>query len=155
MTGWGGARFSYPLGVAVDGTGNVYVADSGNRTIRKITSAGLVTTLAGSPGKYGDIDGPGCEARFSNPRGVAVDQRGNIYVADSNNQAIRKITPEGVVSSLGGSRTQANAGARGSRGRSNPGYPSGVAVDDAGNVYVADVHNKTIRKITRSAAVQQ
>jgi sugar lactone lactonase YvrE len=153
--GMGGARFSYPLGVAVDGTGNVYVADSGNRTIRKITSAGLVTTLAGSPGKYGDIDGPGCEARFSNPRGVAVDQRGNIYVADSNNQAIRKITPEGVVSTLGGSRTQANAGARGSRGRSNPGYPSGVAVDDAGNVYVADVHNKTIRKITRSAAVQQ
>ena len=87
------ARFSGPVGVAVDGDGNLYVTDNGNHTIRKITPAGVVTTLAGTAESYGSADGRGPLARFSRPYGVAVDGVGNVYVADRQNHTIRKITP--------------------------------------------------------------
>ena len=89
------ARFQYPHGVVVDGDGNVYVADSYNHSIRKITPAGVVTTWAGTAGPfwYGTTDGTGPLARFHYPTGVAVDGDGNVYVADNNNHAIRKVTP--------------------------------------------------------------
>jgi glucose/arabinose dehydrogenase len=87
------ARFAYPSGVAVDGDGNVYVADRSNHTIRKITPAGVVTTLAGAAGSYGSADGRGPLARFNRPVGVAVDGDGNLYVTDRQNHTIRKITP--------------------------------------------------------------
>ena len=101
--GTGGAgRFNEPTGVAVDGAGNVYVADTGNFTIRKITSGGVVTTLAGTAGASGSADGTGSVARFYNPLGVAVDGAGTVYVADTYNDTIRKITPGGVVTTLAG-----------------------------------------------------
>jgi sugar lactone lactonase YvrE len=103
------ARFNYPGGVAVDSAGNVYVADFGNCTIRKITPAGAVTTLAGLAGKSGTADGTGSDGRFSLPSSVAVDKSGNVYVADSGNHTIRKITAAGVVMTLAGS--SGNAGA--------------------------------------------
>ena len=87
------ARFNSPYGVAVDGDGNVYVADRANHTIRKITPAGVVTTLAGAAGSSGSADGTGAVARFNYPDGVAVDGGGNVYVADYANHAIRKVTP--------------------------------------------------------------
>jgi secreted PhoX family phosphatase len=96
------ARFTSPSGVAVDAAGNVYVADKGNNTVRKITPAGVVTTLAGSPLNTGTKDGAGIDAWFNGPSGVSVDATGNVYVTDSNNQTIRKITQSGVVSTLGG-----------------------------------------------------
>ena len=86
------ARFNYPYSVAVDASGNVYVADTDNSTIRKITPAGVVTTLAGSAGATGSDDGTGSAARFNWPDGVAVDASGNVHVADTDNQTIRKIT---------------------------------------------------------------
>jgi len=146
------AQFSAPFGVAVDGSGNVYVADTGNNTIRKVTSAGVVTTLAGTAGVTGSADGTGSAAAFNGPSGVAVDTSGNVYVADTNNFTIRKITPAGVVSTL--------AGTAGSIGKLNGtgaaasfNTPYGVAVDGAGNVYVADTYNSAIRKVTAGGVV--
>jgi DNA-binding beta-propeller fold protein YncE len=85
------ARFWNPQGLAVDGVGNIYVADTGNNVVRKITPMGQVTTIAGLAGVSGFADGPGLQARFNGPAGIAVDHAGNIYVADANNQIIRKI----------------------------------------------------------------
>ena len=138
-----GASFNYPSGVAVDGSGNVYVADWGNQRIRKITPSGGVTTLAGS-GFTGSIDGQGTASTFFLPFGVAVDESGNVYVADWGNHRIRKITPSGGVTTLAGS------GIQGYAGLGEFYLPKGVAVDGSGNVYVADTNNLRIRKITTS-----
>ena len=136
--------FAGPTGVAVDASGNVYVADHFYNMIRKITSAGVVSTLAGSA-TSGSNDGTGPSASFSRPTGVAVDGSGNVYVADRNNNMIRKITSAGVVSTLAGSTTS------GSNDGTGPSasflYPYGVAVDGSGNVYIADSDNHMIRKI--------
>jgi sugar lactone lactonase YvrE len=146
------ARFYDPVGVALDSSGNAYVADSNNQTIRKITSSGVVTTLAGLAGTPGSVNGTGSAARFSTPIGVAVDSAGNLYVADYYNQTIRKITSGGVVTTLAGlTGTPGSTDGTGSAARFN--YPIGVAVDNAGNVYVADLNNQTIRKITSGGVV--
>lgn len=148
----GAARFYLPSGVAVDNAGNVYVADSVNLTIRKITPSGVVTTLAGLSGVPGSVDGTGVAARFASPTGVVVDAAGNVYVADQSNSTIRKITPCGVVSTLAGlAGSQGSADGTGQSARFF--NPRGVAVDTAGNVYVADQTNSTIRKITPAGVV--
>ncbi len=146
------ARFNDPYGVAVDSAGNVYVADYGNNPIRKVTPAGVVTTLAGLAGSSGSADGTGSAARFYWPNGVAVDSAGNVFVADKWNDMIRKVTPAGVVTTLAGlAGSRGSADGTGSATRFN--YPSGVAVDSAGNVYVADTVNSTIRKVTPAGLV--
>ncbi|MFY8034426.1 MAG: NHL repeat-containing protein, partial [Flexibacteraceae bacterium] len=138
------AAFAYPGGVAVDGLGNIYVADQNNRRIRKITPMGVVTTLAGS-GVYGNADGTGEAAQFSNVGGVAVDASGNVYVADAGNNLIRKISSSGVVTTITGSGNPAYADGTGNLASFN--NPFGVTADANGNVYVADVNNHRIRKI--------
>jgi DNA-binding beta-propeller fold protein YncE len=146
------ARFYYPSGVAVDSAGNVYVADTSNHTIRKITPSRVVSTLAGLAGSLGSANGAGCAARFYNPSGVAVDSAGNVYVADEGNSTIRKITPSGVSTFAGLAGTPGSADGTGSAARFN--HPRDVAVDNGtGNVYVADSFNNTIRKITPSGVV--
>ena len=141
------ARFAGPAGVAVDAAGNLYVADFGNGTIRKVTSAGVVTTLAGLAGNEGSADGTGSAASFQGPSGVALDSATNLYVADSFNNTIRKVSPAGVVTTRAGScgETGSTDGV-GAAARFN--HPTGLAVDSATNVYVADTWNHTIRKIT-------
>jgi sugar lactone lactonase YvrE len=141
------ARFDSPSGVAVDSAGNVYVADRGNDTIRKVTAGGVVTTLAGTAGMAGSADGTGAAARFSSPNGVAVDSAGNVYVGDTQNSTIRKITPAGVVMTVAGSAPITD-GLDGTGAAARFNGPRGVAVDGAGNVYVADTYNSTIRKVT-------
>jgi len=145
-------QFSGPQGVAVDSGGAVYVADTGNSTIRKLTSGGSSSTLAGSAGNPGNTDGAGVGAQFNEPEGVAVDSSGNVYVADTWNHTIRKITSGGVSSTLAG-----QAGTFGSFDGTNSGArfncPTGVAVDSSGNIFVTDYNNETIREVTPAGVV--
>jgi sugar lactone lactonase YvrE len=142
------ARFNYPIGMAADSAGNVYVGDYDNDTIRKVTPAGGVTTPAGLAGHSGTNDGTNSLARFGYPAGVAVDINDNVYVADWTNHTIRKVTPVGtnwVVTTIAGEA--GNPGFMdGSPGQFD--YPNGVAVDTNGNVYVADTANAAIREVT-------
>ena len=144
------AQFKNPVGVAVDSNGNVYVADTDNHRIRKITPAGVVTTLAGD-GNASFLDGQGSATRFNYPQGVAVDSGGNVYVADKNNNRIRKITSTGAVSTLAGSATSGSLDGTGTAAQFN--QPFGVAVDSSGNVYVAEWVGRKVRKITSSGVV--
>jgi DNA-binding beta-propeller fold protein YncE len=144
------AKFSNPLGVAVDEDGNVIVADTDNHRICKITPQGHVSTLAGT-GDEGYEDGEGIMAQFNGPRGVAVDGGGNVVVADWGNERIRKITPQGQVTTLAGT---GEWGYRDGEGTVAQFYsPSGVAVDGGGNVIVAETDNHRIRKITAQGHV--
>jgi secreted PhoX family phosphatase len=145
--------------VAVGSAGNLYVADGGNNTIRQVTPAAVVTTLAGEAGNWGSADGTGNAARFNNPQGVAVDSAGNVYVADSGNNTIRKVTPSGVVTTLAGlaqvdtwgNPVSGSTDGTGSAARFN--FPYSVALDTSGSVYVADQGNNTIRKVTSGGVV--
>jgi serine/threonine protein kinase/sugar lactone lactonase YvrE len=146
------ARFRNPWSVAVDARGNVYVADMSNDTIRKINTAGVVHTFAGQAGLIGNVDGFGNDARFNNPFAVAVDSAGNVYVSDTANNAIRKITTGRVVTTLAGL-----PGYAGNTDGSGPDArfwnPQGLAVDGAGNIYVADTGNNLVREITPMGVV--
>jgi len=146
------ARFNSPLGIAIDSAGNLYVADTSNYTIRKVTSAGLVSTLAGKTLAPGSADGSGAAARFNSPEGIAADNIGNLYVADRTNNTIRKITPTGLVSTLAGTAGVLGS-ADGDAAAASFFDPKGIAADRAGNLYVADTRNHTIRKITPAGQV--
>ena len=146
------ARFNRPTGLAVDGAGNVYVADELNHAIRKITPAGAVTTLAGSLGAVGAADGVGTVARFSFPNDVGLDKAGNLYVADNRNHAVRKVSGNGVVSTFAGALgVSGSVDGTGRAARFN--RPSGISVDGSGVVYVADLSNQVVRKITAAGVV--
>jgi DNA-binding beta-propeller fold protein YncE len=158
------AQFRNPFGVAVDGAGNVFVSDQNNQTVRKITAGGVVTTYAGSPNVNGYLNGAqNGVALFNTPRGIAVDSSGNVYVADSGNFTVRKISGGFVTTLAGHPFTPFLAGCDdgpGSGARFSAvqaispfGGPTGLAVDSLGNVYVTDQGNHTIRKITPGGSV--
>ena len=141
----GAARFNFPHGLAVDGAGNVYVADSGNFTIRKVTPDGVVTTVAGSAGVSGSADGIGGAARFDDPSGIVVDGAGYLYVSDSYNQTLRRIAPDGTVTTVAGTvRSGGLVNGTGSAARFFA--PLGLAMNPAGNLLIADSSNDAIRR---------
>lgn len=128
------ARFHEPFGLAVDGSGNVFAADYYNQTIRKISPAGEVTTFAGAAELYGRVDGTGRNARFTYPTGIAFDRAGNLFVADSAMRLVRKITPQGVVSTI----AQLPKGTSVDGQSSGMFQPSGIALDSLDNIYVTN-----------------
>jgi uncharacterized protein (TIGR03437 family) len=135
------AQFNFPTGIAVDGSGNLYVADSLNLRIRKVTS-GAVTTVAGSGAfNYSGDNGPALNAQLANPLGVAADAQGNVYIADTANNAVRRVSREGVIANVLGT------GQPGS-GDNQLSSPQAVAVDTAGNLYIADTLNGRIRRVS-------
>ncbi len=138
------AQFNYPGGLAIDGAGNIYVADTNNHRIRKVTPTGSVSTLAGSTS--GNQDGTGAAARFSSPTAVAVTEGGVVYVADTNNHSIRKITPEGTVTTIAGSGSSGYANGSGTDALFNG--PKGIALGSDGRLYVSDTLNHRIRVLT-------
>ncbi|MBN9386308.1 MAG: IPT/TIG domain-containing protein [Chitinophagaceae bacterium] len=144
------AQFYRPSGICIDGKGNLYVSDFYNNKIRKITPAGVVSTLAGS--SQGFADGNGAVAQFNGPMGTLADSLGNVYVADMNNDKIRKITPSGVVSTLAGS---SHGYAEGNALTAQFRWPAAVCLDGKGNFYVADNFNNKIRKITPAGIVSR
>jgi len=146
----GGAEFNNPYGLAFDAAGNMYVADRNNSVIRKISTTGTVSTLAGSTVGYQDSTNP-LSAKFNAPAGVAVDALGNVYVTDCHNNRIRMITPAGVVSTFAGNGTATLANGTGTSASLN--QPFGITIDASGNLYVADWYNHAIRKITQGAVV--
>jgi serine/threonine-protein kinase len=144
------AKFNYPEGVAVDNSGNVFVTDTGNSRIRKITSTGVVTTLAGSDA-FGFADGVGVLAKFWSPSGIAVDASGMIFVAEKQNNRIRKITQGGVVTTFAGNGTSGSVDGVGITAQFST--PFSLALDATGNVFVTDAANNRIRKITSAGMV--
>jgi hypothetical protein len=140
-----GALFNFPSGIAVDGAGNLYVADTDNHTIRAVSPAGQVSTLAGSAGNSGGADGTRSTARFNSPSDLTVDLSGNLYVADTDNFTIREVVPStGAVTTLAGlAETSGSTDGLGAAVRFF--HPAGIVVDSSSSFYVADTDNQTVR----------
>ena len=147
-----GAQLMDPYGVAVDGAGNVYIADRGNYGIRKVDSSGIITTIAGGGVGFGGDGGPAVGARLRSPHGVAVDGAGNVYFADRGNHRIRKVNASGIITTIAGTGVHGLGGDGGLAVEAQLWGPEGVAVDGAGNVYIADRGNGRIRKLTPSGS---
>ena len=148
------ASLSNPCGVALDAAGNLYIADSGNKRIRKVSPSGIISTVAGNGtrGFSGD-GGPATSASLYYPTGVAVDAAGNLYIADRGNDRIRRVNAAGIISTLAGNGTYGFSGDGGPATAASLRLPTGVAVDAAGNLYIADTYNGRVRKVTPSGTI--
>ena len=148
------AQLSYPDSVAVDGAGNVYIADFGNTRIRKVDAAGVITTVAGTGERgFGGDGGPATEAQFSDPKDVALDGAGNLYVSDGGNHRVRRIDTAGVISTIAGTGEYGFGGDGGPADQAALSFPRGVATDGAGNLYVADDENHRVRRIDTAGVI--
>ena len=153
------AALSYPEGVAADGAGNVYIADVHNNRIRKVDATGTITTFAGSGatgvhgGGFGGDGGPAVQAELDSPSGVAADGAGNVYIADADNNRIRKVDATGTITTIAGTGQRGFYGDGGPAVQAALSYPEGVAVDGAGNVYIADMSNHRIRKVDATGTI--
>ena len=137
-----------PTDTAVDAAGNVYIADAGNNRVRRIGTDGIIETVAGNGGAdFGGDGGPATEAALNRPIDVAVDAAGNLYIADYDNHRIRRVGPDGVITTIAGTGVAGFGGDGGPATAARLHYPIGVTVDAAGNVYVADRVNHKVRRI--------
>jgi len=148
------AQLSNPGGIALDSSGNLYIADSGNYRVRKVTPQGVISTVAGTgvSGFSGD-GGPATSARINYPRDVAVDGSGNLYIADGPNYRVRKVTPEGLISTIAGTGTYGFSGDGGPALSASIGFINGLTIDGAGNLWMSDTNNQRIRKITSAGII--
>ena len=147
------ARIKSPRGVAVDGTGSLFFADTDNHRIRKVDPAGTITTVAGTGKKgFDGDDGPATEARIKSPRGVAVDGTGNLFFADTDNHRIRKVDPAGTITTVAGTGKKGFDGDDGPATEARINSPRGIAVDGTGNLYFADSDDR-VRKVDPSGII--
>ncbi|HTA83119.1 MAG TPA: NHL repeat-containing protein [Bacteroidia bacterium] len=144
------AEFNFPIAIAIDGTGNIYVSDQSNNRIRKIDTKGIISTIAGkgTAGYSGD-NGKATLAELNAPIGIVVDADGNIYFVDSGNNCVRMINAQGIISTLTGDGTEGHKGNGGDAKNAELNSPYGIAIDTGGNIYISDQSNNEIRKLTR------
>ena len=148
------AQLIYPDDVAVDGLGNVYIADRNNHRIRKVDSTGTITTIAGTGERgFGGDGGPATQAQLANPGGVAVDGLGNVYISDSLNQRIRKVDPSGIISTIAGTGERGFGGDGGPAAAARLYNPHGVTIDSGGSLYISDWGNHRIRRVDPSGTI--
>jgi len=149
------ASLSVPTGMVLDGAGNLYIADNiTNNRIRKVDTNGIISTVAGNgAAAYSGDGGPATSASLNFPCGVASDAAGNLYIADSDNQRIRKVGTNGTITTVAGNGTQGYLGDGGPAAGANLNFPFGVAVDASGNLYIADTHNQRIRKVDTNGII--
>jgi sugar lactone lactonase YvrE len=148
------AQLNTPTGVVVDTAGNLFIADQGNNCVRAVTPGGVISTVAGNGvWGYSGNGGAATSAQLNTPTGVAVDTAGNLFIADQGNNCVREVTPRGVISTAAGNGTQGYSGDGGPATSAQLNYPEGVAVDTAGNLFIADEWNHCIRKLTRCGVI--
>jgi sugar lactone lactonase YvrE len=148
------AALHYPTGVAADAAGNVYIADTYNHRIRKVSPDGKITTIAGSSAAgYGGDSGPATAARLLNPGDVVTGNDGSLYIADVNNNRIRKVSPAGIITTIAGNGIAGFSGDGGNAISAQLRFPAGIGLDASGNLYIADQANNRIRKVTNVTAV--
>jgi len=148
------AQLNFPYGVAVDVVGNLYIADDGNNRVRKVSAGGVISTVAGNGTfGFGGDGGPATSAQLYEPSGVAVDVAGNLYIADTANNRVRKVTVAGVISTVAGNGTSGFSGDGGPATSAQLNLPSGVVVDVADNLYIADTINNRVRKVTVAGVI--
>ena len=157
FSGDGGAAISaqlfHPQGVAIDGNGNLYIVDTGNYRIRKVTPAGIISTIAGNGTNGSSGDGAAATSAQLLPTAIAVDGVGNLYIGDANHERIRMVTLAGTISTIAGNGTAGFTGDGGAATSAELNEPQGVAVDPTGNVYIADFVNHRIRKVTPAGVI--
>jgi sugar lactone lactonase YvrE len=148
------ARLASPQGIAVDANGEIYIADTNNHRVRKVASNGTMSTVAGTgaPGFAGD-GGPAANAQLAFPQGVAVDALGNLYIADTNNQRVRRVTPDGLIITVAGNGTRSYGGDGGQATSAQLYDPTGVAMDANGNLYISDRGNYRVRRVSAAGAI--
>src|SRR3990167_6416847 len=148
------AMLADPSGVALDGSGTLYIADANNNRIRKVDAAGTITTVAGTgESGYSGDGGLATAASLAYPTVVALDGSGTLYIADTNNQRIRKVDAAGTITTVAGTGRYGYSGDGGSATAAILNYPDGVALDNSGNLYIADTANQRIRKVDTAGII--
>jgi sugar lactone lactonase YvrE len=149
-----GALLASPYGLSLDGQGNLFIADYSNHRIRKVGPDGIITRVAGTTNEFSGDNGPATSAQLSLPHGVTVDGQGNLFIADTSNNRIRKVTPDGIIRTIAGTGTQQHCGDEGPALSVCLGWPDKVAVDPQGNVFIPDYLNNRIRKLTPDGRIR-
>ena len=149
-----GAELHSPAGIAVDATGNLYIAYTGNHVIRKVDTSGVITTIAGNGAEgYSGDNGAATSATLHAPASVAVDGAGNLYIADSGNNRIREVNTSGIITTIAGDGTAGYSGDSGAATNAELNYPSGIAIDGTGNLYIADAGNNRVREVSATGII--